>query len=624
MALFTRLDGGAGNDTLTGTTGADVLNGIDGNDRLNGGDGADILTPGSGTNQIDAGAGDDVIVIDGTALNGPMTVPANGIVGGAGFDTVVYDGLSSGYHITQVAGGALTVTNLSNASRDVMTGVEALRFTDLTLNLGAAAIDLLVGSFAGETLTGGDTGETFYGLAGNDRINAAGGNDTINAGSGTNQIDAGAGDDLILIDGSASNGPMSVPANGIVGGDGYDSVAYSGASTDYHITQVAGGFLTVTNLTNGSRDVMTGVERLVFSDTELVLVAPNTAPAVSGPVQANVTEGATPASIDALAMASDVDGDSLSVVNLPALPEGVTFDAASQSFVIDPTAAVFDSLNDGQSVVLTIDYGISDGAHVTAASAVVTINGVTDLNLITGTAQNDRLTGTTAADDMQGLAGNDSLTGGAGNDLLNGGIGADSLIAGAGDDRVIYDAADKLANGGTGIDTLIVSNGIKANLGSSDQISGDSGTTTGFENIDASAATAAQNLRGSAGDNALTGGSAADTLQGGRGADQLWGGAGADRFVFTAANESNLATMDSIGDFTSGSDLIDLKAIDAVSGGANNALSWIGAADFIAAGQLRFDAASGILQGDVTGDGIADFAVQLQIGQSLTAADFVL
>lgn len=624
MAFLTVLNADAGGDTLTGTAGIDILNGFSGNDRLNGSDGDDLLTPGGGTNQIDAGAGNDVIVIDGTAVNGLMGVPANGVSGGDGFDTVVYAGVSSGYHITQVAGGALTVVNLTNGSRDVMTGVEALRFADATLNIGTAAVDLFVGSFGAETLDGGDQNEVFYGLAGNDRINAGGGNDTVNAGSGTNQIDAGAGDDLILIDGSAVNGLMGVPANGIVAGDGYDTVAFGGVSTDYHITQVVGGALTVVNLINGSRDVMTGVERLSFADTDLVLVAPNSAPVVAGAVVATVTEGSGAISLDALGQASDAEGDPLTVVDLGLLPEGVSFDAASQRFVIDPNAAVFDGLNAGQSTVLTLSYGISDGVSITAASAVFTVEGVTDLNLILGTAGNNTLTGTAGADDMQGLAGNDSLTGGAGDDVLNGGAGNDSLIGGAGDDRVIYDSADRMADGGAGTDTLVVTRAVTANLTNSDQISSDRGTTRGFENIDASGSLAVQTLRGNAGANALTGGSAGDVLTGGGGADRLLGGAGADRFVFTTLADSTVSAMDWIVDFTVGSDILDLRGIDAVTGGGNNAFAWIGAATFSAAGQLRFDAATGVVQGEVNGDGLADFAVQMQAGLGLTAADIWL
>lgn len=313
-----------------------------------------------------------------------------------------------------------------------------------------ALLTLLQGGVGNDTLTGTAAADILNGDAGNDRLNGGDGADVLKPGSGTNQIDAGAGNDLIVIDGSASNGLMGVPADGIDGGAGYDSVAYAGLSTYYRMTQTVGGPLTVVNLTNCSRDLMVGVQRLVFADAEHVLVPANSAPVVSGAVVATLTEGNAASSFDALAFASDADAqDVLTVVDLPALPEGISFDAASQSFVVDPSATAFDALNAGQSVVLTIDYGVSDGTLVTAAQAVFTINGVDDLNLITGTAATDKLVGTSAADEILGLQGQDTLTGQAGDDVLDGGAGNDSILGGAGNDRVFHDAADRLADGGS-------------------------------------------------------------------------------------------------------------------------------------------------------------------------------
>lgn len=729
MTFLTILDGTAGNDTLNGTFGADMLTGGDGNDRLNGGDGDDILDAGAGTNQIDAGAGNDIILIDGTSTNGLLTVPANGIVGGAGFDTVVFDGPVANFHITQVAGGNLTVVNLTNGQRDVMTGIEALRFADTTLALSGLAPEIIVGSFAGDTLTGGNGAEAFYGLGGNDRLNGAGGNDTLNAGAGTNQIDAGAGDDLIVIDGTAVNGAMGVPANGIVADDGYDTVSYSGAVANYRITQTAGGPLTVVNLTNGSRDMMTGVERLEFADTAVVLVQPNNAPVVSGTITATLAEDSAAQVFDALAFASDADPtDTLSVANLVALPDGVTFDAVTQSFTVDPSAAAIQALTAQQTMILTVSYDVTDGISFTPATAIFTINGsndtpivegntgasliedalttvsgqllITDVDsgeagfvattlpiqglygsltldanggwvyvldnasaavqaltsaqtvadiitvttldgtqipldfsitgqddllVITGTAGNDRLTGTAGADDLRGLSGADTVVGAGGNDLLNGGAGADSLLGGAGDDRVIHDAADRFADGGAGLlDVLVVGGGVKVNLGAADQVSGDKGTTVGFEGVDASAALTSVTLRGGSGMNLLSGGIGNDLLQGGRGADAMWGGGGADRFVFTAVADSAAAMGDQIGDFTSGVDKLDLTTIDAIAGGANNAFAFIGGAAFSAAGQLRYDLANGLLEADVTGDGVADFALEFGAEVLVLASDILL
>ncbi len=53
--------------------------------------------------------------------------------------------------------------------------------------------------------------------------------------------------------------------------------------------------------------------------------------------------------------------------------------------------------------------------------------------------------------------------------------------------------------------------------------------------------------------------------------------------------------------------------------------SFIGSAAFVAGNgpQVRFVVATGILLGDVTGDGVTDFSVQLDGAPVLTATDFL-
>ena len=99
----------------------------------------------------------------------------------------------------------------------------------------------------------------------------------------------------------------------------------------------------------------------------------------------------------------------------------------------------------------------------------------------------------------------------------------------------------------------------------------------------------------------------------------------ADTFVFDSLLDSPASLHDIISGFTSGSDKIDLSAIDAsTGGGANDAFVFIGSADFSAAGQLRFDAATHTLQGDLDGNGAADLVIELAGVSSIVAGDIVL
>ncbi|HEY3049928.1 MAG TPA: M10 family metallopeptidase C-terminal domain-containing protein, partial [Polaromonas sp.] len=136
-------------------------------------------------------------------------------------------------------------------------------------------------------------------------------------------------------------------------------------------------------------------------------------------------------------------------------------------------------------------------------------------------------------------------------------------------------------------------------------------------------------IAGGAGADTLNGGGGIDSLIGGAGADSLTGGIGADTFVLTALGDSGVGALrDIITDFISGTDRIDFSGIDAntlVAG--NQAFTMLGTAAFFGvAGQLRYDVvgADTVMQGDVNGDGVADFELQLTGIQSFVPADLLL
>lgn len=61
ISINTILDGGAGNDTLTGGVGDDVLLGQAGDDKLSGGKGRDVLVGGAGKDKLNGGDGEDYL-----------------------------------------------------------------------------------------------------------------------------------------------------------------------------------------------------------------------------------------------------------------------------------------------------------------------------------------------------------------------------------------------------------------------------------------------------------------------------------------------------------------------------------------------------------------------------------
>ena len=205
----------------------------------------------------------------------------------------------------------------------------------------------------------------------------------------------------------------------------------------------------------------------------------------------------------------------------------------------------------------------------------------------TGNAQGNLLRGNMGDNRLQGLLGDDSLYGLDGNDVLDGGLNNDQIHGGYGDDVLRgRDGTDQL-EGGSGDDVFW----------------------------------------GATGNDSLSGGDDDDLLFGGNGRDVLAGGTGADIFALTRSGDSGttVITRDAISDFQSGADLIDLSRLDAVLGGTDDAFVFIGAAAFSSlAGQLRFriNGTNVIVEGDVTGDGVADFSVAVNNMAVMVAGDF--
>jgi Ca2+-binding RTX toxin-like protein len=128
-----------------------------------------------------------------------------------------------------------------------------------------------------------------------------------------------------------------------------------------------------------------------------------------------------------------------------------------------------------------------------------------------------------------------------------------TTIGGAGDDTINYynltglllDGAANAAGG----DTLLMTGTEVAtvDLSVADQTTGDNTTVNNFENVDASGATTAVSLAGSAGVNTLIGGSGVDTLNGGGDTDVMEGGTGSDIYLIDAGEHTAAEIADTGG-----------------------------------------------------------------------------
>jgi glucose/arabinose dehydrogenase len=232
-----------------------------------------------------------------------------------------------------------------------------------------------------------------------------------------------------------------------------------------------------------------------------------------------------------------------------------------------------------------------------------------------GSRFNDVLTGHNVANGINASTINDRLFGGKGNDTLNGLTGNDFLLGGPGADAL---------HGDQGIDTasyLSSPAGVSVKLARSVQSGGDAQGDKLF---------AVENLVGSNFADTLGGNSAANVLRGLDGRDLLSGGPGGDRFDFNAPSEAGKGpSRDQILDFSHAQhDRIDVRDIDAnVHAAGNQTFQFIGAAGFHSHGdhhvygELRY--ANHVVQGDVNGDGHADFEIHVN-ASTLAKGDFLL
>jgi Ca2+-binding RTX toxin-like protein len=233
------VDGGDGNDslsvlaksteiaatTLDGGGGDDVLTGADTNDALNGGDGNDRLVGAKGVDLMHGDAGNDTLVWN----NGDGS---DRIIGDAGNDGVEVNGsptLGDVFTLERESGGVrFQRTNLVPFTLDTATErfqVNGLGGNDsVTANAGVGALTLLSvdGGAGADTVVGSDGPDLLSGGEGNDVLAGGGGDDRIAGDRGNDTMNGDAGDDTLVW----NNGDGTDVVNG---GDGRDDVEVNGA-----------------------------------------------------------------------------------------------------------------------------------------------------------------------------------------------------------------------------------------------------------------------------------------------------------------------------------------------------------------------------------------------------------
>jgi len=259
----------------------------------------------------------------------------------------------------------------------------------------------------------------------------------------------------------------------------------------------------------------------------------NDAAIISGTTTGSVLEagGIAPGTPVASGTLTDTDVDNLANT-FTAVTSSTASDGGYGSFTMTASGVWTYTLDNNNSVVDALGPGDTLTDHFTVTSidgttqeVAITIHGASDAdpndfdNLAVGsTVVSDPpfVFGTPGGDSVAGGGSiSQIIYGGAGDDTLNGTGVNDTIYGGSGDDTIKGNNGDDVIYGGSGQDTIDGSNGN-------------------------------------------------DTIIGGFGADKLQGGNGDDVFSYLSVLDSRAGRFDTIQDFRSGTDRIDLTAIGAL------------------------------------------------------------
>ena len=576
-ADFEKLEGGGGNDKLTGQPasavantligngGADVLTGNDGDDLVDGGLGGDTLNGNGGVDtstyagratrlRVDLGGAFDGTDADnnGVAEEGDTTAgDVENLIGGESNDTLIGSG----------ADNKLT----GNGGQDLLQGLDGLDTLD-----GGAGTDRLVGGPASDTERGGTESDTFdqgAAIDGGDDLSGEVGVDTVDYSGRTASV-------AVRIDGIANDGAdtnhdgtgleeqdnVRTDIENVRGGSEADTLV--GSDLANRLTGNGGDDYLDGGLGPDTFDGVTGIDTVSYElrgGLQGVNVTMGDGAANDGGLGEsdnvlnsveNVRGGQGGDTLIGNASANLLEGgdgnDTLDGREGPdELRGGPDIDFADYSSRTTSTQVTLDDVaNDGRNDNLDFisdenDNVASDIENVTSGSAADELTGDADSNRLVGRGGDDAINGLGQGDLILGEDGNDSaLIGGAGADAIVGGNGDDFILEGQGGPS----GADSILGGpgtrdevdyfGRSAPVTITIDGV-ANDGAAGE-----GDNVALDIEDADGGSAADSISGSSSANHLFGGPGNDTISGLDGADQISGGTHNDTLFGDPGNDS--------------------------------------------------------------------------------------
>ncbi|WP_201861451.1 cadherin domain-containing protein [Microvirga soli] len=465
------LEGGDGNDTLNGSAGWDMLDGGDGNDVLIGGVGAstdednfvgslgndtiyggeeaDDDNPNTAWNDLGYG-GANIASIEVTFTSDPRYGTGTVVKKNGSGSTIGTDHFFNIHAVRGTAGAdkftggdsAVSQRFIGFAGADIFDGTKGINEVDYRAEYRAVPANLKKGMTV--DLRGGDTVkvtdifgaqdtltkiERIRGTEANDSIYGNGLNNRLRGDNGNDLLAGGAGDDQIE------------------GGAGIDTAVYSGARSNYHVTN-NGTTLTIKDQRTGGEGTDTVIDAEVFNFGGTVL---NLAEVINHGSAISLAGGMV---VENSAIGADVG--TLSVANPDAL-------STHTYTLINDAGGRFQLASDNKTIEvkngLLLDYE-QTMTHTVVVRATDQFGKSVDqtLTIVLQDVAKETTTGTSGGDTVSGGSSTDNLSGGAGNDSLNGGGGKDKINGGTGNDRIIGGSGQDSLTGGSGKDVFAFAN----------------------------------------------------------------------------------------------------------------------------------------------------------------------
>jgi Ca2+-binding RTX toxin-like protein len=203
------LNGGPGDDVLTGSDTGDSLEGLDGNDRLVGAKGGDAMSGGTGNDTLVWNNGDGSDSIDGGAGNDTTEVNGNPTLG----DAFTLEPNAGRIKFQRV--NLVPFTLDASTERFQVNGLAGDDFLQAEAGVGVLTLLSVDGGAGADTVNGSDGPDLILGGEGNDTLNGGGGDDRIVGDRGNDTMNGGAGDDTLVW----NNGDATDLMNGDAGRD---------------------------------------------------------------------------------------------------------------------------------------------------------------------------------------------------------------------------------------------------------------------------------------------------------------------------------------------------------------------------------------------------------------------